>query len=168
MPVTYASYLKVDELLALQQRGRGELEHDETLFIVIHQIYELWFKELLHELEFLMVLLSDLAAPRALHTLKRVLTVMKVAVAQIDVLETMTPLEFRSFRDRLESASGLESCQFRELQFLLGLKGARVMERFAPGSKERVDPKRAISLPRYGTRFFVTFMAKDTPCRLLS
>src|SRR5204862_239176 len=106
MAVTYASYLKLDELLALQQPRSAGPEHDEMLFIVIHQVYELWFKEMLHELAYLEQLLRDNDTPRALHTLKRILTVLKVMVAQIDVLETMTPLEFLSFRDRLESGSG--------------------------------------------------------------
>src|ERR1041384_1498504 len=115
MAVSYSSYLKLDELLALQQPRSAGPEHDEMLFIVIHQVYELWFKEMLHELGYLEKLLRDNDTPRALHTLKRVLTVLKVMVAQIDVLETMTPLEFLSFRDRLESSSGFQSAQFREL-----------------------------------------------------
>src|SRR2546422_598665 len=96
MPVRYASYLKLDELLSLQQPRSAGPEHDEMLFIVIHQVYELWFKEMLHELGYLEALLRDNETPRALHTLKRILTVLKVMVAQIDVLETMTPLEFLS------------------------------------------------------------------------
>src|SRR5919108_1559658 len=120
--VTYSSYLKLDELLALQQPRSAGPEHDEMLFIVIHQVYELWFKEMLHELAYLERLLRDNATPRASHTLKRILTVLKVMVAQIDVLETMTPLEFLSFRDRLESGSGFQSFQFRELEFALGTK----------------------------------------------
>ena len=98
--VTYSSYLKLDELLALQQPLSDGPEHDETLFIVIHQVYELWFKQILHELDYLKRLLErGDDVPRALHTLKRMLTILKVVVAQIDVLETMTPLEFLSFRD---------------------------------------------------------------------
>src|SRR5947208_16767306 len=82
MAVSYASYLKLDELLALQQPRSAGPEHDEMLFIVIHQVYELWFKEMLHELVYLEESLRDNATPRALHTLKRVLTVLKVMVAQ--------------------------------------------------------------------------------------
>src|SRR3989441_12449517 len=93
MPLSYSGYLKLDELLSLQQPRSAGPEHDELLFIVIHQVYELWFKEMLHELGYLETLLRDNETPRALHTLKRILTVLKVMVAQIDVLETMTPLE---------------------------------------------------------------------------
>jgi tryptophan 2,3-dioxygenase len=112
---TYAEYLKLDRLLALQEPGG---EHDEMLFIVIHQVYELWFKELLHELDYLQRLLADDDLPRAGHAMKRVLTILKVLVAQVDILETMTPLEFLSFRERLASGSGFQSVQFRELEFV--------------------------------------------------
>src|SRR5439155_901022 len=137
MPVTYSSYLKLDELLSLQQPISDGPEHDETLFIVIHQVYELWFKELLHEIDYLKVLLEKRDTPRALHTLKRVLTILKVVVAQIDVLETMTPLEFLSFRERLESGSGFQSFQFRELEFVLGMKNAAALERYPKESPAR-------------------------------
>ena len=109
--ITYGSYLRIDELLALQT-PRSE-EHDEMLFIVIHQVYELWFKELLHELARVMRLLGDDDVVRAQHTLKRILTILKVLVGQVDILETMTPLEFMTFRSRLEAASGFQSDQFR-------------------------------------------------------
>lgn len=130
MPVTYSSYLKLAELLRLQQPLSDGPEHDEMLFIVIHQVYELWFKEMLHELDYLQRLVSEHETPRALATLKRILTILKVLVAQIDVLETMTPLEFLSFRDRLESGSGFQSFQFRELEFALGVKDRSHVERF--------------------------------------
>src|SRR5207253_4718203 len=137
MALTYSQYLKLDELLALQQPRSPGPEHDEMLFIVIHQVYELWFKEMLHELAYLDRLLRDNATPRASHTLKRILTVLKVMVAQIDVLETMTPLEFLSFRDRLESGSGFQSFQFRELEFLLGTKSPTAIARYPEGSEPR-------------------------------
>jgi len=122
MTVTYSSYLKLDELLALQQPRQGELEHDETLFVIIHQVYELWFKEVLHELDYLQKLLRANNTPLAAATLKRILTILKTLVAQIDVLETITPLNFLAFRDRLESGSGFQSHQFREIEFILGKK----------------------------------------------
>ncbi len=137
MPLTYADYLKLEELLSLQQPRSAGPEHDEMLFIVIHQVYELWFKEMLHELGYLETLLRGNETSRALHTLKRILTVLKVMVAQIDVLETMTPLEFLSFRDRLESGSGFQSFQFRELEFLLGTKNATAIARYPEGSEPR-------------------------------
>jgi tryptophan 2,3-dioxygenase len=144
MPVTYSSYLELDALLSLQRPLSDGPEHDETLFIVIHQVYELWFKELLHELDYLEVLLARHDTTRALHTLKRVLTILKVVVAQIDVLETMTPLEFLSFRERLESGSGFQSFQFRELEFLLGLKSQPAIDRYPPGPhRERLERRMA-------------------------
>ena len=122
MTVTYSSYLKLDELLSLQNPRSGELEHDETLFVIIHQVYELWFKEVLHELDYLQKLLRSNDTPLAAATLKRILTILKTLVAQIDVLETITPLNFLAFRDRLESGSGFQSHQFREIEFILGKK----------------------------------------------
>src|SRR4029453_721100 len=103
---TYSDYLKLDRLLALQDPAA---EHDEMLFIIIHQAYELWFKEILHELDYLGTLLASDDLVRAGHALRRVLTILKVLVAQVDILETMTPLEFLSFRARLEAGSGFQS-----------------------------------------------------------
>ena len=100
-PLTYAQYLKVDELLALQEPLSAGPEHDEMLFIVIHQVYELWFKQVLHELRALQGWLEGNEIPRALATLKRILTILKTLVGQVDVLETMTPVAFNSFRARL-------------------------------------------------------------------
>src|SRR2546425_4019948 len=147
MAVTYSSYLKIDDLLRLQQPLSDGPEHDEMLFIVIHQVYELWFKELLHELDFLKQLLGQRDSPRALATLKRVLTILKVAVAQIDVLETMTPRDFLSFRARLESGSGFQSHQFRELEFVLGHKQRASVDRYAPGSPARAGLERRLAEP---------------------
>jgi len=134
--VTYGSYLKLDELLSLQQ-PRSAGEHDEMLFIIIHQVYELWFKELLHELDRVAHLLTGDQPHRAQHTLKRILTILKVMVAQLDILETMTPLEFLSFRARLEAASGFQSDQFRQIEFLLGAKSEAAIARFPDGGRAR-------------------------------
>jgi tryptophan 2,3-dioxygenase len=147
MPVTYSSYLKLQDLLALQQPLSDGPEHDETLFIVIHQIYELWFKEILHEIDFLEAQLERRDAPRALATLKRILTILKVVVAQIDVLETMTPLDFLSFRARLESGSGFQSFHFREIEFALGTKNPKVLDRYEPGSEPRQRLERRLRAP---------------------
>jgi tryptophan 2,3-dioxygenase len=135
--VTYGSYLHVDELLDLQRPRSEGPEHDEMLFIVIHQVYELWFKEILHEIDRVKGLLASDDTHRAQHTLKRVLTILKVLVAQLDILETMTPLEFLSFRARLEAASGFQSDQFRQLEFALGRKSRQAIERFPEGSRAR-------------------------------
>jgi tryptophan 2,3-dioxygenase len=133
--VTYANYLAIEELLQLQRPRSSGPEHDELLFIVIHQVYELWFKELLHEIDHVMQRLDGNQLHRAQHTLKRILTILKVAVAQLDILETMTPLEFQSFRERLEAASGFQSDQFRQLEFALGRKARESIDRFQPGGR---------------------------------
>jgi tryptophan 2,3-dioxygenase len=135
--VTYGSYLRIDDLLALQQPRSTGPEHDEILFIVIHQVYELWFKELLHEFDRVMQLLTDDDSIRAQHTLKRILTILKVLVAQLDILETMTPLEFLSFRERLAAASGFQSDQFRQIEFVLGVKSEKAIQRFPENSRAR-------------------------------
>ena len=147
MATTYAKYLKLGELLALQNPVSDGPEHDETLFIIIHQVYELWFKEMLHEVDFLIQRLDHGEVARALHTLKRILTILKVVVAQVDVLETMTPLEFLSFRNRLDTASGLQSYQFRELEFVIGAKNAKVLERYDQGSPERNKLEQRLRAP---------------------
>lgn len=134
---TYGSYLKVDELLSLQVPRSDGPEHDEILFIVIHQVYELWFREMLHELDGVMARLRAGEGYRALHTLKRILTILKVQVAQVDILETMTPLEFLSFRERLDAASGFQSDQFRQLEIVLGMRRGNPAPRFPEGSRAR-------------------------------
>jgi tryptophan 2,3-dioxygenase len=132
--LTYSSYLALDEVLGAQ-RPRSD-EHDELLFIVIHQVYELWFKQLIHELVHLQRRLEAGEGPRALATVRRVLTILKTVVAQIDVLETMTPSQFASFRMRLDSASGFQSAQFRELEAVLGRRDAGALEAYEPDSPE--------------------------------
>ena len=137
---TYSGYLHLDTLLSLQVQqsgGDGDHEHDEMLFIIIHQVYELWFKQLLHELEFARDRMGADDMPRLLHTMERILSIMKVQVAQLDILETMRPLEFLAFRQRLEEASGLQSYQFRELEFILGHKRTSVFDRYPEGSSAR-------------------------------
>ena len=161
--VTYASYLKVDELLSLQQQrstGPTGPEHDEMLFIVIHQVYELWFKELLHEFDRVKRLLEDDEPHRAQHTLKRILTILKVMVAQLDILETMTPLEFLSFRQRLDAASGFQSDQFRQIEFLLGVKSKQAIERFGEGGRARTELERRYREPTLWDAF-LRYLARE-------
>lgn len=122
-PLSYVSYLKINELLALQEPKSDGPEHDELLFIVIHQTYELWFKQILHELDRARRLLRDGSLHPALGTLRRVRTIMKTLVGQVDILETMTPLEFNAFRARLESSSGFQSYQFREFEAVFARPG---------------------------------------------
>ncbi len=168
--VTYGSYLKVDELLSLQQPRSEGPEHDEMLFIVIHQVYELWFKELLHEFDRVRHLLEDDEPHRAQHTLKRILTILKVMVAQLDILETMTPLEFFSFRQRLEAASGFQSDQFRQVEFLLGVKSEQAIRRFPEGSRAHQALERRYREPTVWDAFlrYLSREKYDVPQPLLA
>jgi tryptophan 2,3-dioxygenase len=137
--LTYADYLRIDDLLALQVPRSDGPEHDEHLFIVVHQVYELWFKQLLHEAAHLQQRLDAGDAPAALHALRRILTILKTIVAQIDILETMTPLSFAGFRSRLESASGFQSAQFREWEAVLGRRDPAVLDHHPEGAaRERI------------------------------
>ncbi len=145
MSLTYGSYLQLDRLLSAQRPLSAGPEHDEHLFIVIHQVYELWFKQLLHESQRLGRALEQGETHHALATLKRVLTILKTLVAQVDILETMTPMSFNSFRDRLDRASGFESAQFRQFEFALGHKRVSVMEHYPAGSAERAQLERAFA-----------------------
>jgi tryptophan 2,3-dioxygenase len=137
MNLTYSKYLELDELLGLQKVRSDPPEHDELLFIIIHQVYELWFKLLLHEFEKVKLDLSSNELFKAIATFKRMRTIVKTLVGQLDILETMTPMSFTAFRDRLETASGFQSYQFREFEFVLGYKRPQMMEPFAAGSQER-------------------------------
>ncbi|KAA2254499.1 tryptophan 2,3-dioxygenase [Solihabitans fulvus] len=143
--LTYTSYLALDDILDAQ-RPRSD-EHDEMLFIVIHQVYELWFKQLLHELRHLQGRLAEGNSAHALHTLHRVLRILKVAVAQIDVLETMTPRQFTSFRTRLDASSGFQSAQFRELEIILGRRDRRAFAHYPEGSDARTTLVEAMTRP---------------------
>src|SRR2546430_11680406 len=130
--LTYTSYLALDEVLGAQ-RPRSE-DHDEMLFIVIHQVYELWFKQMLHELGELQRRLESGDTPHSTRTLRRILTILKVVVAQTDVLETMTPRQFTSFRARLGASSGFQSSQVRELEGTLGRPEASVLNHYTEDS----------------------------------
>lgn len=130
MNINYATYLNLPKLLELQQSRSDPAEHDEMLFIVIHQTYELWFKLLLHELEKIKCDFSSNNLYGAIATFKRCRTIMKTLVSQLDILETMTPMSFTSFRDRLETSSGFQSYQFRELEFMLGYRRPDVTKFF--------------------------------------
>lgn len=128
MKLTYSNYLKIDELLSLQEYRSETKEHDEMLFIIIHQTYELWFKQILHEFDKLREDLHNGETWTSVKTMRRVLTILKTMVAQVDILETMTPLEFNSFRGFLDEASGFQSVQFREMEILCGLRSTHILK----------------------------------------
>jgi tryptophan 2,3-dioxygenase len=144
-PVSYSSYLALDELLGAQ-RPRSE-EHDELLFIIIHQVSELWFKQLLHELGHTQERLEADDATAALGTLRRALAILKTLVGQMDVLETLTPRQFAAFRARLGPASGFQSAQFRELEAVLGARDRRVVALHPEGGAARAAIEAAMARP---------------------
>src|SRR5438046_3309775 len=154
MDLTYADYLHLDELLALQRPRSEPPEHDEMLFIVTHQAYELWFKLLLHELDHVKRELTEGDLYRAIATFKRCRTVMKVLVEQVDIVETLTPMSFGSFRDRLDKASGFQSSQFRELEFVLGYKRADMLKYQRPGTPAYERLERRLREPSVVDAFY--------------
>jgi len=153
--LTYGSYLEIDKLLDLQHPRSSPPEHDEMLFIIIHQTYELWFKQLLHEFAKIKRDFDAGDLYGAIHTFKRCRTIMKVLVEQLDILETMTPMSFRSFRDRLETASGFQSTQFREFEFTLGFKRPEVLKyHHGPGSPGHETLQKRLNEPSVVDHFY--------------
>jgi tryptophan 2,3-dioxygenase len=136
--LTYGSYLRLPELLAQQLPQVAPPAHDELLFITVHQAYELWFKQLLHELTAARDAMSLDETWRARQLLQRAHVIERLLVSQVDVLETMTPQDFLEFRAALAPASGFQSVQFRELEFLSGAKDPRFVNRF----RELTDAER--------------------------
>jgi len=129
-PLSYNKYLKVPELIELQETLSDPVSHDELLFIVIHQTYELWFKQLLHELDASINWLNEGRIFRANHSLRVIVSIEKILVSQIHILETMAPIGFLEFRDKLNPASGFQSMQFRELEFVSGAKDEKILNIF--------------------------------------
>ncbi|MGI8467485.1 MAG: tryptophan 2,3-dioxygenase [Pyrinomonadaceae bacterium] len=129
-PLSYNKYLKIRELIELQAQLTLPAQHDELLFIIIHQTFELWFKQILHELDETLVYIKERRLVRAARNLRRICEIEKILIAQFQVLETMTPHDFLLFRDELKPASGFQSTQFREIEFVSGLKDENLMKFF--------------------------------------
>ena len=129
-PLSYNEYLKVPELIRLQATLSEPASHDELLFIIIHQTFELWFKQILHELDATIQYIKENRIMRAVRNLGRVCEIEKILVGQFRILETMTPHDFLLFREELKPASGFQSMQFREIEFMSGLKDERMMKFF--------------------------------------
>jgi tryptophan 2,3-dioxygenase len=129
-PLSYNKYLRVPELIALQECLSDPAHHDELLFITIHQTYELWFKQILHEIDAALIAMNEDRAPSATRAVVRAVEIEKVLVRQIHILETMTPMSFLGFRDELNPASGFQSMQFREIEIASGLKDAAMLDNF--------------------------------------
>ena len=128
--LSYNKYLKVPELLDLQRTLSEPVSHDEMLFITIHQTYELWFKQILHEIDATVRWMNENRAFRVNHSLRSVVAIEKIMVSQIHILETMAQIGFLEFRDKLNPASGFQSMQFRELEFVSGQKDEKILEVF--------------------------------------
>src|ERR1700745_2412517 len=130
-PLPYNKYLRVQDLINLQDCLSDPAQHDELLFITVHQAYELWFKQILHEIDAAVTLMKEDRDFEATQAVRRIVEIEKLLVAQIHILETMSPLRFLGFRDELNPASGFQSMQFREIEFSSGLKNEKILREFA-------------------------------------
>ena len=168
--LSYSSYLEVAELLDLQHPQSSPPHHDELLFIIVHQTYELWFKELLHDLDAVVANLQRASANpesrdevyEAARLLRRCTEITRVLVEQFTILETMLPTHFLAFRDKLEPASGFQSEQFRELEFLCGLKDAKMLAYHKPTPEAHRRLERRLREPSLHHVFFEALQAMGT------
>ena len=159
--LNYDSYLRVSDLLKLQSQLSSPPTHDELLFIIIHQTYELWFKELLHDLDAVVDSLAQVASRQwrdqvyeAARLLRRCTEIMRVLVTQFTILETMLPTHFMAFRGKLEPASGFQSEQFREIEFLCGLKDEKLLRQHADEPEAYARLERRLHSPSLRDVFF--------------
>jgi tryptophan 2,3-dioxygenase len=153
-PLSYNKYLRVRDLIGLQDCLSDPAHHDELLFITIHQAYELWFKQILHEIDAATLAMRDDRAPLATRALTRVVEIEKLLVTQIHILETMTPISFLGFRDQLNPASGFQSMQFREVEFSSGLKDEAVLRAFRDDEFASARMHARYDAPTLGEEFF--------------
>lgn len=159
----YSSYLRLEELLSLQDPISEGPDHDELLFITIHQVSELWLQQVLHELKLLQLAMENSHAPIVARTLKRILTILKTLVAQIGILETMTPTSFASFRKMLQQASSFHSMQFREVEFVLGRRRKELLGALPVGSAARVRLEKILGRPSVYDSFLRFLALKGYP-----
>jgi tryptophan 2,3-dioxygenase len=162
--LTYGGYLRLPELLALQVPQADPPAHDELLFITVHQVYELWFQQMLHELEAVRDAMLAGQTWQARHLLRRVHAIERLLVTQVDILETMTPQDFLEFREGLAPASGFQSAQYRELEFLSGVKDRAFLARFrALTGAERDRLLRRLDEPSLWDAFVSLLSARGLP-----
>jgi tryptophan 2,3-dioxygenase len=164
-PLSYNKYLRVPELIDLQTCLSSPAQHDELLFITVHQAYELWFKQILHEIDAAIELMKEDRPAEAALALRRVVEIEKLLVAQIHILETMTPVRFLGFRDELNPASGFQSMQFREIEFSSGLKDERILREFANDDFARQRLEARMQKPSLSDSYFALLRRSgfDTP-----
>src|ERR1700749_3668419 len=154
LPLSYNKYLRVPDLINLQDCLSEPAHHDELLFITVHQAYELWFKQILHEIDAAIALLGQDRLPAATRAIKRIVEIEKLLLNQIHILETMTPISFLAFRDELNPASGFQSMQFREIEFSSGLKDPNILNEFVDDSFAFERLKQRSSNPSLADAFF--------------
>ena len=144
-PLTYGTYLRVPQLLELQKSLSSPAHHDEALFIIIHQVYELWFKLILHEVDSAADEIEQDHVYEGTRLLRRVVEIQRLLIHQVRILETMRPQDFLGFRYHLNPASGFQSIQFREIEFRLGLKDPVVFHRLVcePEETQRLNARLA-------------------------
>lgn len=152
--LSYNEYLSVADLIKLQTCRSDPAHHDELLFITIHQAYELWFKQILHELDAAIVMMNEDRVAPAARTLRRVVEIEKLLVTQIHILESMTPISFLGFRDELNPASGFQSMQFREIEFISGQKHEGILNEFRRDEFAYERLSNRFSAPSLGDAFF--------------
>src|SRR5262245_2379827 len=164
-PLSYNKYLRVPELIDLQTCLSSPAQHDELLFITVHQAYELWFKQILHEIDAAISLLGQDRLPAATRAIKRIVEIEKLLLNQIHILETMTPINFLAFRDELNPASGFQSMQFREIEFSSGLKDERILREFRDDDFARRRIEARMQQPSLSDAFFALLRRSgfDTP-----
>jgi len=164
-PLSYNKYLRVPELIDLQTCLSSPAQHDELLFITVHQAYELWFKQILHEIDAAIVLMKEDRTSESAQALRRVVEIEKLLIAQIHILETMTPIRFLGFRDELNPASGFQSMQFREIEFSSGLKDEAILREFAHDDFARRRLEARMNAPSLSEAFFALLRRSgfDTP-----
>jgi tryptophan 2,3-dioxygenase len=153
-PLSYNKYLRVPDLIRLQDCLSDPAHHDELLFITIHQTYELWFKQILHEIDACVAQMNEDRPAAAARALRRVVEIEKVLVSQIHILETMTPINFLAFRDELNPASGFQSMQFREIEFASGVKDEHILRGFDTDEFASARLKSRFQAPTLGDAFF--------------
>ena len=153
-PLSYNKYLRVQDLINLQDCLSDPAHHDELLFITVHQAYELWFKQILHEIDAAIAFIGEDRLPAATRALKRVVEIEKLLVNQIHILESMTPINFLGFRDKLNPASGFQSMQFREIEFTSGHKLENILNEFRDDSFALERLQARFAAPSLNDEFF--------------
>jgi len=153
-PLSYNRYLRVPDLIGLQDCLSDPQHHDELLFITVHQTYELWFKQILHEIDAAISMMNEDRLAAAARTMRRLVEIEKLLVTQIHILETMTPINFLGFRDQLNPASGFQSMQFREIEFASGLKHESLLKDFRDDEFAYERLQKRFEAPSLGDAFF--------------